>query len=276
MKKFHFLKALLIVVLITSCSSSDENSTPIDEPQPITEKLIKKVTNTQYNHEDTFYFENDKPIKYYSVSCSGTLSQFEYGNNDKIYKVYSKNYQFIGTPNIEATSINQPENLLYEYEYDGNNRIIKVIRPDGTTRNTVSYDANGRINKITRYYTSASGGTQDVKEIIFSDYDANGNATKIINDGNNFTVEYDDKVNPAYILFKNFGIFDFEFCNSLEEISHEFRGYVSPNNPISVKNSQNVVVYSAVFTYDTDNYPTRNEYYLNNGNTINGTDLLEY
>lgn len=260
MKKYYLFTITLAALFITSCSNK---------------KLIKKTVETKFNYVNKFYYEKDKLIKYFTQSSSNTLTHFEYGDNGKIKKVYTKSLYPNDIKDLEAILINQIENLEFGYEYDSNNRVHKVKRTNGKTKKTITYDSNGRINKITSYDWNGN-----IDEIIFSDYDDNGNAQKVTKNNYTWTITYDDKINIRYILFIDFGLFDLDLFDSLGYFLDDFKGYVSPNNPISIKDESigNRIVYSAILNYDTSDYPIQKEYYFSrpSGRKYNDVELYKY
>ena len=97
MKKIVLSNLLICLILFTSCGGNNENDL-IENPQSI-KKLIKQVTiqnpkYPDYYNSDQFFYEKGKLIKAWFYGCSGTLYEFEYGENGKIETIYKGGASF--------------------------------------------------------------------------------------------------------------------------------------------------------------------------------------
>ncbi|QOD60668.1 hypothetical protein H9I45_15210 [Polaribacter haliotis] len=268
MKKIFLFTLLLCLILFNSCGSSDEDNEMV-ENLPDVEKLITQITSKEgqkssFYNPDKFIYENGKLVKAWFYGCSGALYEFEYGSNGKISTVYSQNSVSYSDIN---TSIKSTGNIIKQI-YDSNDRLISLTDSSGKVLASLDYNSEGVFNKI------------DIKDLIiakpdtyiFTNFDTNGNPVK-----NNFgfTYSYDDKINPIYVLFTQFGFFNIEMCNSLDE-RRVF--YISPNNVKEIIDNDNndEVIFSAIYTYDSDGYPISNSYNSKSGGNNSDVENFSY
>ncbi|MCD8427898.1 RHS repeat domain-containing protein [Tenacibaculum finnmarkense] len=269
MKKIVLSNLFICLILLTSCGGNNENNL-IENPQSV-KKLIKQITiqnpkYPDYYNSDQFIYENGKLIKAWFYGCSGGLYEFEYGSNGKIsivYKKYGVSYSDIGI-SIKTSG------EITKHLYNDEDNLITVTDDLGVTLASLDYDSNGRlykINKIDNKFANGSLGT-----VIFSDFDDNNNP---INTNFDLKYSYDNKVNPIYTLFKEFGFFNIEMCNSLDE-RRVF--YISPNNVKEIirTNKNNKIIFSSIYSYDADDYPTSNSFIYNDGVSYSRTEKFEY
>lgn len=268
MKKIFLFPLLLCLFLFNSCGSSDEDNEMV-ENLPDVEKLITQITSKEgqkssFYNPDKFIYENGKLVKAWFYRCSGALYEFEYGSNGKISTVYSQNSVSYSDIN---TSIKSIGNIIKQI-YDSNDRLISLNDDSGEILASLDYDSNNRLYKIN--IKNMIIGKPNI--IVFSDFDVNGNPAKA-NDGVSYT--YDDKVNPIYILFKKYGFFNVEMCNSLDENNGL---YYSPNNIKEIIDNDNndEVIFSAIYTYDSDEFPTSNSYNSKSGGNNSDIETFSY
>ncbi|MGJ8760861.1 MAG: hypothetical protein ACSHXA_09965 [Polaribacter sp.] len=270
MKKILLSTVFLCLLLFTSCESNSEEDELI-ENLPDVEKLITQVTSKEseqnyptYYNPDKFIYENGKLVKAWFYSCSGALYEFEYGSNGKISVVYRKgsvSYSDIGV------SIKNTGEVIKQV-YDSGNRLISLTDDSGKILASLDYNSNNRLYKIDiKDFVIAKPDT-----FLFSEFDSNGNPAKV-NFGISYT--YDNKVNPIYILFKKYGFFNIEMCNSLDDRRVL---YVSPNNVKEIidDDNNNDVIFSAIYNYDSDGYPISNSYSSKSGNNHSDVDTFSY
>tara|TARA_R110002072_G_scaffold280949_2_gene443404 strand:- start:85 stop:891 length:807 start_codon:yes stop_codon:yes gene_type:complete len=268
MKKIVLSNLLICLILLTSCGGNNENDL-IENPQSI-KKLIKQVTiqnpkYPDYYNSDKFFYENGKLIKAWFYGCSGTLYEFEYGENGKIETIYKGGASF---DNIDVSI--KGTGQITKHIYNSEDNLISITDVAGKLIASLDYDSSGRLYKIDGKSNESDIGR--LETAVFSDFDSNGNP---INTNFNLKYSYDDKVNPIYTLFKEFGFFNIEMCNSLDE-RRVF--YISPNNVKEIirTNENNKIIFSSIYSYDTDDYPVSNSFNYNDGVSYSRSESFEY
>lgn len=246
MKNLLFIAISLFLYACSSENSNDENENPLANLN-----FIRKVENDAPNPWDTgdnFYYKNEKLQFIETKNCSGLNYYFEYGGNNLV----SKRYRFedinfdINTVNIEEiTSQNQGVDYIYE-----NNKLIR-FEIDGIPFKFLTYNENGQLSEFEFPNNSKQVISYDgdvVSEIILFNLSSGNSVT--------YTFEFDDKVNPLYALYSEFGIIDVEICRSLEDVLL-FRDLpVFKNNATRVF-KDGVLVESASYQYIENNIPIR-------------------
>ncbi|MES2734026.1 MAG: hypothetical protein V4714_19920 [Bacteroidota bacterium] len=118
------------------------------------------------------------------------------------------------------------------YEYDNQNRIIKVTRITSYTE--YYYNANGKVEKQILYGGSSpavSTFTYDSKGNLIQTTDPSGNTTQY---------QYDDKINPFYVINQRPG-----WISAFN---------ISPNNVIQATGSDN---FTRKFEYNAEGLPSQ-------------------
>ena len=269
MKNTFLTLLVLCQILLTSCGSNNEDDPT--ENLPDVEKLIKQITvqNPEFPdfyNPDKFIYENNKLVKAWFYGCSGALYEFEYGSNGKISTVYSQNSVSYSDINTSIKSTGE----ITKHIYDNQENLISITDDTGKLLGSFDYDSNGRLFKIQEMNNGLDNGK--LGTAIFSNFDSNDNPLKM-NFGLSYT--YDDKVNPIYVLFKKYGFFNVEMCNSFEEIRIF---YVSPNNVKEIidTDDNNEIIFSAIYSYDSDGYPTSNSFTSKSGSDHSDVENYEY
>ncbi|TXD53599.1 MULTISPECIES: RHS repeat domain-containing protein [unclassified Polaribacter] len=268
MKNRLLLSVLLCLTLLTSCGGNNEEDNLGDLPN--VEKLITQVTvqNPEfpdYYNPDTFIYENGKLIKAWFYGQSGALSEFEYGANGKIETVYQKESVSYSDIDISIKTTGQ----ITKQIYNGDGNLISITDNAGKVLCSLDYDSSGRFYKVdVKDYLIGKQETY-----IYSDFDTNGNPRKM-NDP--VTITYDNKVNPIYILFKKFGLFNVEMGNSLEGSRSGL--YFSPNNikEIIDADDSSEIFFSAIYSYDSDGYPISSSFNVDGGVSYSGVEIFDY
>jgi YD repeat-containing protein len=268
MRKILFSTVTLCLIVLLSCSNSDDENS-MEENSTNVEKLITQLTSQRWQQEhsnfynpDKFIYENEKLVKAWFYGCSGALYEFEYGTNGKISTVYRKGSISHSDISISIKDVGEKRNHIY----DNKNNLITITDDSEKVLASLDYDSDGRLIKV------------DVKDLsiakpdtfLYSDFDNNGNPQK---NNAGFEYSYDDKVNPIYILFKKYGFFNVEMCNSFDD---RRLFYVSPSNVQEIIDTEenNEVIFSAIYTYDSDGYPTTNSFNSKLG--IDHSDVESY
>jgi len=277
-------KIFILFFTITSCGS-DEVSTENEENQPNTEaKLISKIISENpesYEKGAQFFYENDKLKYVYLDDCSGELYYFEYNNNGKVSKRYYDVITFEGSdfnpdtydlPNLIQNStplsyIYQNDNLVkmqytndfvdYHFSYNNDNKVevVEWILPEiGLWEKVVFSYSNNKISGMNK-----------------KEYDTDGELIR----NDNFTFEYDDKINPFSVFSEQFNLFGLYTCTGFDYISSEDIGLKIFGNNVTKVYRNGVELFTATYQYDTNNYPTRISYTNLNGN-ISSIDLITY
>ncbi|GAA3632152.1 membrane lipoprotein lipid attachment site-containing protein [Flavivirga jejuensis] len=255
MKKI--ISLLVLTLILTACSSSDETNNP-DNPSTGTTKFIKQMVSKKYQQEhggyfpDQFVYNNDRLVKALIYGCSGMLYQFKYGTNNKIETYYRKSGF-----NPEDLLIDIPKedfNVVGSIKYDNQDRVIEQEESNVSMgvrtvlKINIEYDQNNRISKL--LVIEYEGGP--TISLIVEEFDENNNPIKT----NIGSYNYDDKANPLYPLFQKFGLFHIETCNSLD-----VKGlFMSLNNVKEAYNEDSTQIFSAIYEYDQDEYPTKATY----------------
>lgn len=269
MKNTFLLSVLLCLILLTSCGSSNEDDPT--ENLPDVEKLITQVTSQRWQQEypnyynpDKFIYENGKLTKAWFYGCSGALYEFEYGVNNKISTIYrggSGSYADINT-SIKSTG------QITKHIYDTQDNLISITDDTGKILASLDYDSNGKLIKVDVKDFSIG----KLETFLYTDFDNNGNPTK---NSAGFTYSYDERVNPIYVLYKKFGFFNIEMCNSLDE-RRVF--YISPNNVKEIIDNDNndEIIFSAIYSYNSDGYPTSNSFSSKSGSDHSDVEVYSY
>ncbi len=246
------MKKILILGFVAlsafSCSKKDDNVQGIEQNNSGFVSRIENDAPTSYDTGDNFYYNEDKLQFIKTDACSGNIYYFEYGGNGKISRIY----EFIDVNfDINTVNIQQiiSENIPIDYVYEDG----KLIR----------FDIQGIPQKYFRYY--ADGKLKEFeypgngKSIISYNGDQVSEITYIYlytGEIYNYTFEFDDKINPLYKAFNQFGIFDIEICRSLEDMMM-FRHLPIFKNNIKRVYIDNVLKSSATYQYFDNNYPER-------------------
>lgn len=247
----NYLIIALSAFFLTSCSSSDDN--PKVDPNPSGKtKLLRYVNSIQdgltYNSFNSYHYQEDKLVKMYAGSIIKRF-QFEY-QNDKIATIAGEYYNY-GTKNILTENFNYTiifnENEHFGHgmgkvNYEGGN----VIRTKNDQGAIVNFKPNGNISQI---QLDTQIGSLKVWEYT---YDKNNNTVTKIFGTDVYKYEFDDKTNPYFIQYKKFGFYEYggfispDICQSDE--------FLFPNNIAKIY-KDGILVYSAIYQYDTDGYP---------------------
>lgn len=258
-----FLALILLNILISSCSSDD--STESQEPEPTENKLVKTEKISDTRKVDYTYDSNDLLSSLTGVYNSfGYVSDFTYDSSDKLTEwnyqengssSYSDDYVYNYDTNGNLTSYTA-NNENVNLEYNGN-----IITASGTIEGNsnseadLELNANGMVIKLT-----------EVNQYTNFEYNSNGNmiTAKSYDNSDNllleYTLNYDDKINPFYGQLESIYIERFiEFFWEFEGIFISgFEGYSFPflkNNITSIsKTGGETTTYT--YVYDSENYPT--------------------
>ena len=238
------------ICLTISCAKKDDNDQN-DNNNQSNGGLISRIENDappSYDQGDNFYYENDK-LQFLDVdNCSGLKYYFVYGNNGKVSKVYpfqDSNFDISHVDIQQITSNNTPVDYIYE------NGTLNRFEINGNPYKYFSYYKDGKLKEFE--YPNNS-------KYIF-EY-TNNKVSKITSislySGNIviYTFDFDDKINPIYKVFNQFGIFDVEICRSLEEMMM-FRHLPVFTNNIERVYRDNELIMSATYQYFESNYPER-------------------
>lgn len=240
------LICLFLTILIVACDS-DDNITN-------NELLISKIKYGDHPEWFTeFYYENDRLKFIFTGGCTGLGRYFEYNNSNKISKKYSFNsYDFdINTIDISEIINNQSSSTIFpiSYIYE-NNKLDRLEDSDGIPFEFYTYYDNGLIESVE---------DSQVRIIIFYENDLVSYIDYYDLYNQNFytyTFEFDDKVNPYYGRFSDFGFSKLEFCSeSIRVMSLNYRPIFKNN--ITKVYKDNALRYSASYIYNSNNYPIK-------------------
>lgn len=258
-----FLALILLNILIFSCSSDD--STEPQEPEPIENKLVKTEKISDTRKVDYTYDSKDLLSSLTGIYNSfGYVSDFTYDSMNKLTEwnyqengssSYSDNYAYNYDTNNNLTSYTA-NNENVNLEYNGN-----IITATGTIEGSPSSEAelelnaNGMVIKLS-----------EVNQYTNFEYDANGNmlTAKSYDNSDNllleYTLSYDDKINPFYGQLESIYIERFiEFFWEFEGVFISgFEGYSFPflkKNIASISRTGGETT-TYTYIYDSENHPT--------------------
>jgi len=257
---------VLIVILsnfiLFSCASDDGSNQPVN---PIEINKLVKSEKVSENLKVEYVY-NDKD---FLSSVTGTYSNFGYTSNyiyDSNDELTEWNYQETGSSTYSDT-----QNFIY----DSQGRLTNYVA--NTENVTLAY--NGDIVTLTGTIEGSSNSEAKIElnkagfiikftesnQYTNFEYDLNGNmiTAKSYDHNDNliieFTIGYDNKINPFYGQFNSIYIERFiEFFWKFNGIHvNGFEGYSFPffkNNIISI--TENAAVITAyAYTYDNEDFP---------------------
>lgn len=268
MKKTKLILILILLnVILFSCSSDDSSNNPDQkpEPEPTTSKLVKTEKISETRKIDYTYNSNDL-----ISSLNGTYNSFGYISDftyDSENRLTEWNYQETGSSSYSDTYTYayNSNGLLSSYSansedatitYNGN--IITLtgqIEGNANSHAEIELNNNGLIIKFTESNQYTNFG-----------YDSNGNLVSAQSYDNTdnllseFTIQYDEKINPFYGQMESIYIERFiEFFWEFDGIYiGGFEGYSFPflKNNIASINEVSGGTTTFTYTYDSENYPT--------------------
>lgn len=244
MKKIIFN---LLFLFLISCSQPD-NDQPHSEPTNANVKLLKSVTEVNESSGSrfcAFHYENNILTKYNFGENGFYIDRFQLTyENKKIKKLaygyidydktkqedFSYNYNF--TNNLDTETISYTNNSIFyqsqyrDYTYNLNNqdKVITVLE-NNSLKAEFTYSGNQLVKQKTYGYPSNTDYT--------------------------FTV--DDKINPFFELYVNFGFLDDYACPYDGHAQLYYN--LSPHNITKVY-KDGILLYSFIYQYDNKNYPT--------------------
>jgi len=241
MKKIIFS---LIILFLASCSKPEDNQVE-DNTSSSNIKLLKSVTEDSGNYGQfcSFYYENKVLTKYNYGEKDFYIerNQVIY-ENKKIKKIavggtsneptnaedFTYNYSFTNNPDVETISYTN-NSIVYQSRYrdetfnlNNQNQVINILEN----------------NSLAEEFTYS--GNQILKQKSY------------LNDKDEYSYTVDDKINPFYELYTNFGLVDNYVCPLVGHAQLYYN--LSPNNVTKVyKNG--VLLYNFMYQYNSDNYP---------------------
>lgn len=268
MKKLFYLFAFFTVVL-SSCTSEDENQ----NQGHLLKKMVYRGANVSLSYKDyNFNFNYDDNDRLLSIDRDGAVFREYIYSNDLITQV--KYYVFW---NGESQSTLE---CFYDFEYDSMDRLIRVIRHNGSGNIGDEYnfdyvDLNHANYRIYLYswpgdndlYLSGTITFDDITKNILSatqlSYANYLNQDGSVQVSSIYKVEhnYDDKKHPCFNIK---GFKELAFFNLLNIDSTIFtENFGVTNNLISVKqypiNDPNNIIYPA-WSYDYgDTFPSKSK-----------------
>ncbi|WP_242203245.1 hypothetical protein [Aestuariivivens insulae] len=285
--KTTFLKtSMLLLFLITACSSNESTNDNQEEPPKQNGKYIKKILKkdpSSYDDGSQFIYENDRLTYVYLDNCSGTLYHFEYNSAGKVSKRYDGFTSFEGgtfDPNTFDLDAFKAKNDTYVLNFVYENKKLVKMQADGTFINyQFIYNSDGTLHtaewflreiglweKVTLTY---SGG--NISNLNKKEYDTSGE----LNDNYDYTFEYDNNPNPFFQLNQGFGILGIYTCTGFDYISSEDMGLKLFRNNVTKVYKNGELLYDATYQYDKEGYPARISYTDFNGN-ISSVDIITY
>jgi hypothetical protein len=285
--KVKLLTLLTILLFLnTGCTSDSDESNAINDggSNPEVVKLIKKIREenpADFEKGAQFYYENDRLTYVFLSNCSNQLYYFEYNNEGKISKRYVDQVIFDGEDfnpdTFDVTSLisnYQPLNFIYQ-----NDRLVQMKYDNDFVDYQFTYNDEGMLEvvewlipgiglwlKVDYTYTNGIITGMNMKQ-----WSTDGS----LRDNDDYTFEFDNKINPFNLFVENFGLFNLYTCTGFDYISSEDLGLKLFANNITKVYRNGDLLYSATYQYDTDNYPTRISYVNTNGD-VSDVELINY
>ncbi|MBC8767366.1 hypothetical protein H4O18_05115 [Arenibacter sp. BSSL-BM3] len=243
---------VLMPLIITSCSDSDSlESEKNNEEDVVSIKLLKSVVD---NREWT---DIDDSI---GITYTNNLMQTFDDIGEKQFIEYNSD-------NKVSNSTNQFDEIK-EFFYEKGR--LKMIS-DGDKNDEFTYDQNGNVTSVIE---TVEG---EYNQSTFTTYNYKGDVvTYRIGPENTehtsvYTFEFDDKINPFYSLWSEFGFFV-----DLEVYPYDIIPLNFKHNPTKIY-EDNELEFEISYTYDNEGYPMSCSYtkYSSTGES-NGTVLFTY
>lgn len=284
MKKTTLLIQLFITIIISSCSTDDNDNDPKNDKKLVKKEYVSSNFNLQYEYNSNNFLT--KINLFILKENINSEESFSYDGSNVIQRTLKSN-NYTGN---------------YYYSYDNKNRLIEISSNNNNnlnlkTTHTISYidnvitvnlsSSSGEENIVTLKVNNSGLITKMTKSNFYSifSYDSNGNIFEIKtfdNDNNlkySHNYSYDNKPNPFYGQLES--IYTPIFLNALSDanygeiVYHGFEGYNFPylkNNITEVsKNESNSNNF--LYTYDNDNYPINAIEKGPNGNIYDEYDI---
>lgn len=239
MKKALFILSL---VFLFSCSKPAENQSSNSNVKQL--KSLKDTSTSFGAKYLNLYYENNVLLKINSGEKDNYLDygQMKYSNGKISQMAYDK-----------PSGINSPENFDYNFDFGSSDVSLTTISYVGNSIYSVYNNQNETFNlnnekqiiSIVRKKNLSDefiyNGNQIIKQKHYGYYEAE------------YTFAFDDKINPLNILYTKFGLLENSICPLLSSITIYY--FLMPNNITKVyKNG--VLLYSFIYQYNTENYPT--------------------
>lgn len=262
MKKTKFILALILLNIVLISCSSDDSSDPDPEPSS---KLVKteKISDTE---KVDYTYNTDNLLATYN----GLRTDFSYSSNfiynsEKQLTEWSQEETGSGGSSTVTTFTYDAEGRLSGYSFNNSEVFITYDGSTVTATGTIAGDANAEAQMELNGAGLITKFTESNQYTIFT-YDSKGNmaTAKSFDNADNplleFTIAYDDKVNPFYGQFESLYIERFlEFFWEFDGIYHSgYEGYAFPfhKNNITVIQEVGGDALTYTYTYDADGYPT--------------------
>ena len=265
MKKTTIFLVLILLHILTFSCSTDSNSEP-QEPGPTEKKLVKREKIADTRQVDYTYNSNNLLSSWTGVyNGFEYVSGFTYNSDNKLIEwgyqetgssSYSDTYAYTYNSNgLLSSYSSNSENVTLVY--NGTTvTLTGTIEGNQNSQAVLDLNNNGLIIKLTKSNRYTNFGYDSVGNLISAkSYD---NTNNLLSE---FTLQYDNKINPFYGQFGSIYIERFvEFFWEFDSIYiNSFEGYSFPfqkNNITAIlKAGGETTTYS--YLYDSDNYPTK-------------------
>jgi hypothetical protein len=242
------LMLLMSVLFLFSCSTSEDGEGDDQNVADAKGKLLKSVTEVNESSGSlfcAFYYEDNILMKYNYGENGFYVQRYQLAYEDKKIKRlafdeikydqvekedFSYNYNFTNNPNTETISYSnnsifyQSRYRDYTYNLSNQNQVITILE-DSSLEVEFTYSGNQVVKQKTYKYATNTDYT--------------------------FTV--DDKINPFYELYVNFGFVDDYACPF---DGHAQLYYNLSSHNITKVYKDGTLLYSFIYQYDSENYPT--------------------
>lgn len=194
------MKNILYLLLLTSLLSCKKDETDHQGGIAPGEQLIS--ISTAIGLYQSFEYSGGRLVKenWHSSFCTTPVDEHVYSYANGELKKTESVLRSMLSSTVTMCDPSSGEQLAESYEYDTQGRLRKAIRANSYTE--YEYTGAGLVSKQTVFDQNGSATWWTTFE-----HDARGNITKVV-DMNGATVnyEYDDKINPLYIIHSRPGI----------------------------------------------------------------------
>ena len=269
--KGFYLKILIVFVCFTGCETEDDSTTP----EPPAYEDVKLLT--QIDGELKFQYEDGKLKKglYRRVENWWYISAFEVEyEGEKIKRVlFNPDNTFPVEDGFDFSVA--PEDGIYwvhNYHYE-NDRLKRITNEDNEILKEFKYDSK---NNVIEEFNSRSYSAHDYGKVTTTyNYDENGILSSYRQEIHNEPaieggIITDDKINPRYVLFKEFGFVLPSFFSNITNTG------VVKNNIIAIFEGDELK-YEASYNY-SESYPSEYTYahYNDEGQRNSNSSFFTY
>jgi hypothetical protein len=263
MKHFKTITIILFTVILSySCTSEDDigdQNNGGNEPAYL--KVIESISQSQFGNLN-IQLQNDRISRFYSASTT-FYHHVNYDGTERIQNIYIEgtgntnlpfqgfDYDYISDPN------DNPEVI---FTYDGSR--LKQIRSSNLGDFDFFFDTQNRLQEVTlddqRFEFIYESGTNPIAVLI--------SRIQSTTQPKRFELVFDDKVNPFYTIWNDFGL---PLSLAYGDLPDDAFVYF-PNNLISMENLTDQEIFTITYQYDDEDHPSFYRYTDDQGRTRSG------